>query len=102
MQKVKFKALNSANLTVDNSVDENKVYEISARANLNENKLVSVDSGLVMKEGNQVATFTMHSNTLTPSFQNVTDPAEMCNALMTITAFIASVKTEIETNPIAL
>lgn len=102
MKKIEFKRLNSANITVDNSVDENKAYEISARANLNENNLASIDAGLVMKDGNQIATFTMHSNSLTPSFQNVTDPMEMCNVLMAITAFIANVKTEIETNPIIL
>lgn len=102
MKRVEFKELNSANITVDNSVDESKVYEISAKVNLNKNNITTIDSGLVMKEGNQVATFTMYSNSLTPSFQNVTDPAEMCEILMAISSFIGEVKKEVETNPIAL
>jgi hypothetical protein len=68
----------------------------------NKNNITTIDSGLVMKEGNQVATFTMYSNSLTPSFQNVTDPAEMCEILMAISSFIGEVKKEVETNPIAL
>lgn len=102
MKKVDFKTLNSANITVDNSVDEAKAYDISAKANLSENKLASVDSGVVMSEGNVIATFTMHSNSLTPSFQNLKDPAEMCNILMAISSFIGELKNEVETNPIVL
>lgn len=102
MKKVNFTKLNSANVSVDNLVDESRTYYISAKANLNENKLASVDGGVVMKEGNVLSTFTMHSNSLTPSFQNLTDPAEMCNILMAISSFIGEVKNEVETNPIVL
>ena len=100
MKKVDFTKLNSANVSVDNLVDESRKYDISARANLDDGNLQSVDSGVVMKEGAQVATFSMWSNNLTPSFQGVTDVMEMCAILTAITTFIADTKTEIETNPI--
>ena len=100
MKKVDFTKLNSANVSVDNSVDESRTYEISARANLNERNLTSVDGGVVIKDGVQVATFSMWSNSLTPSFQGVADVMEMCAILTAITTFIADVKSEINDNPI--
>ena len=100
MGKVDFTKLNSANVSVDNSVYTERVYDIKCNVNLNNNVLNSIDSGSVMKEGIQVATFSMWSNNLTPSFQNITDATEMCNILMAITTFIGDVKNEIETNPI--
>lgn len=102
MKKIDFTKLNSANVSVDNLVDEARSYDINARANLNETNLSSIDSGYVMKDGAQVATFSMWSNSLTPSFQNVTDPMEMCNILMAITTFIADVKNELNSNPIEI
>lgn len=98
--KVEFTKLNSANVSVDNLVDESRTYDINAKANLNEGNLQSVDSGVVTKEGVQVATFSMWSNNLTPSFQNVADVMEMCAILTAITTFIADVKTKIENEPI--
>jgi len=100
MGKVDFTKLNSANVSVDNSVDTEIVYDIKCNANINNGELNSIDSGSVMKDDIQVATFSMWSNNLTPSFQNVTDDNEMCNILKAITTFIAEVKNKIETNPI--
>ena len=102
MKKVDFTKLNSANVSVDNLVDESRKYDIQAKANLNDGNLQSVESGVVTKEGAQVATFSMWSNNLNPSFHNVTDVMEMCAILTAITTFIADTKTEIETNPIEL
>ena len=102
MKKVDFTKLNSANVSVDNLVDESRKYDISARANLNDGNLQSVDSGVVIKEGVQVATFSMWSNNLTPSFHNVTDVMEMCAILTAITTFIGDTKSEIENNPIEI
>lgn len=102
MSKVDFTRLNSANVAVENSVDESRVYDIKCNANINNGELYSIDSGFVVKDDVRVATFSMWSNNLTPSFQDVTDATEMCNILMAITSFIADTKTEIETNPIQL
>lgn len=100
MKKVDFTKLNSANVSVDNLVDTTRNYDISARVNLNENNINSIDSGVVKKDGVQIVTFTMWSNSLTPSFQGITDPVEMCEVLMAITTFIADIKTELENSPI--
>ena len=100
MQKVDFTKLNSANVVVENSVDESRVYDIKCNANINNGVLNSIDSGFVAKDDIQVATFSMWASNLTPSFQNVTDATEMCAILMAITSFIADTKKEIETNPI--
>lgn len=100
MQKVDFTRLNSANVAVENSVDESRVYDIKCNANINNGALNSIDSGFVLKDDVQVTTFSMWSNNLTPSFQNITDANEMCAILMAITSFIADTKKEIETNPI--
>lgn len=102
MQKVDFTRLNSANVSVENSVDETRVYDIKCNANINNGVLNSIDSGIVIKDDVQVATFTMWASNLTPSFQNVTDANEMCSILMAITTFIGDVKKEIENNPIAV
>lgn len=100
MSKVDFTRLNSANVVVENSVDETRVYDIKCNANINNGALNSIDSGIVVKDDVQVATFTMWASNLTPSFQNVTDATEMCAILMAITSFIDATKKEIETNPI--
>lgn len=100
MKKVDFTKLNSANVSVDNSVDTERVYDIKCNSNINNGALNSIDSGFVVKDDVQVATFSMWSNNLTPSFQNVTDATEMCAILMAITSFIDATKKEIETNPI--
>jgi hypothetical protein len=102
MSKVDFTRLNSANVSVENSVDSERVYDIKCNANINNGVLNSIDSGIVIKDDVQVATFSMWANNLTPSFQNVTDATEMCNILMAITSFIEDTKKEIETNPIHL
>lgn len=102
MSKVDFTRLNSANVAVENSVDESRVYDIKCNANITNGTLNSIDSGFVVKDDVQVATFSMWSNNLTPSFQNVTDATEMCNILMAITAFIDATKNEIEANPITV
>lgn len=102
MQKVDFTRLNSANVAVENSVDSERVYDIKCNANINNGALNSIDSGFVVKDDVQVATFTMWESNLTPSFQNVTDATEMCAILIAITSFIADTKNKIETNPIQL
>lgn len=102
MSKVDFTRLNSANVSVDNLVDETRVYDIKCNANINNEALSSIDSGFVVKDDIQVATFTMWASNLTPTFQNVTDVIEMCNILTAITTFIANVKNELDSNPIKI
>ena len=102
MSKIDFVKLNSANVSCDNSVDTERMYDIKANANLQGDNLSSMDSGVVMKDGVQVATFNMWGEHFNPSFNNVSDPMEMCTILMAITTFVANVKAELVNNPIEI
>lgn len=102
MSKIDFTKLNSANVSCDNSVDTERVYDIKANANLQGDKLSSMDSGVVTKDDVQVATFSMWGDNFNPSFNGVTDASEMCSILMAITTFIANVKSELNNNPIEI
>lgn len=102
MKKIDFTKLNSANVSCDNSVDTERVYDIKANANLQGDNLSSMDSGVVMKGDVQVATFNMWGENFNPSFNNVSDVMEMCAILTAITTFIANVKSELANNPIEI
>ena len=102
MKKIDFTKLNSANVSCDNSVDTERVYDIKANANLQGDNLSSMDSGVVVKGDVQVATFNMWGENFNPSFNNVSDVMEMCAILTAITTFIANVKSELTNNPIEI
>ena len=98
--KVDFTKLNSANVTADNSVDEAKKYDITARVNINENKVNSVDSGRVVKEGVEVASFSKWGdNQLNVNFNGV-DVMEMCSILTEVNSFYNNVVEKVENEPI--
>ena len=100
MKKVDFTKLNSANVTADNSVDETKKYDITARVNISENKVNSVDSGRVVKEGVEVATFSKWGeNQLNVNFNGV-DVMEMCSILTEVNSFYNNVVEKVEDEPI--
>lgn len=100
MSKVKFTAVNSANVSVNNSVDTEKIYAISANVNIiNSDKLSNVDNGLVKKDNKTVCTFNKFGeSSLNTSFQGVTDVMEMCNILQELSAFLGEVETAVENN----
>lgn len=100
MSKIDFIKLNSANVSCDNSVDTERVYDIKANANIQGEGLASMDAGVVKKDDVQVATFHMWGDNFNPSFNNVTDVMEMCAILTAITTFVADVKKELVNNPI--
>lgn len=98
--KVDFTKLNSANVTADNSVDEAKKYDITARVNISENKVNSVDSGRVVKEGVEVASFSKwEENQLNVNFNGV-DVMEMCSILTEVNSFYNNVVEKVENEPI--
>jgi hypothetical protein len=98
--KVDFTKLNSANVTADNSVDEAKKYDITARVNISENKVNSVDSGRVVKEGVEVASFSKWGeNQLNVNFNGV-DVMEMCSILTEVNSFYNNVVEKVENEPI--
>ena len=102
MGKINFVKLNSANVTVENTAEETRVYDIKANANINNQELTSLDNGSVMKDGEIIATFTMFGSRFNPSFQGVTEQSAMCEILMAITTFIADIKSELSVKPIAI
>lgn len=100
--KVDFTKLNSANVTADNSVDEAKKYDITARVNISENKVNSVDSGRVVKEGVEVASFSKWGeNQLNVNFNGV-DVMEMCSILTEVNSFYNNVVEKVENEPITI
>lgn len=98
MNKIKFTTVNSANVSVNNSVDTEKIYDIVANVTMNQNKKVSsVDNGYVKKDDKIVCSFTKYGeSSLSTSFQSTSDVMEMCNILQSLTLFLANVEAEIE------
>lgn len=100
--KVDFTRLNSANVSANNSVDESKVYDITANVNVNENKVSNIDNGRVSKNGVEVASFSKWGeNNSNKSFYGVSDE-EQCVILNEINAFCRNVNEKIEAEPITI
>ena len=99
MKKVDFTRLNSANVAVENSVDSERKYDIKCNANISNGELNSIDSGFVVADDVQVATFSMYGGNVNTTYNNITKE-EKCAVIYAVDDFIADVKNEIETNPI--
>ena len=95
MKKVDFTKLNSANIAVNNSVDNERVYDIKGNVNYQYGKMASIDSGRVSKNGVDMASFNHWSD----NNQQVTwinCPIEEKDDIQrVIDAFVADVKEEI-------
>lgn len=102
MSKIKYEALNSANVKVNNSGDLERVYSIEANANVNNlNEVSNIDNGVVKKDDEQKATFNVWSdNSLNISFYNVTSD-EQCAVINAVNAFIKDLKSHVADTPIA-
>lgn len=100
--KVDFTKLNSANVSANNSVDESRVYDITANVNVNENKVSNIDNGRVSKNGVEVASFSKWGeNNSNKSFYGVSDE-EQCVILNEINAFCRNVNEKVEAEPITI
>jgi len=94
MGKINFGTLNSANIAVDNSADESRVYEIRGNVNYQSGTMASIDSGRVFNQGTEVATFNHWSdNNQQVNWRNcpIDEKDEVQSA---IDAFVASVMEE--------
>lgn len=100
--KVEFMQLNSANVTADNSVDNERRYEITANVNINGNKVDNISGGRVIKEGVEVASFSKWGESNTNFSFNVVDAVEMCAIITEVTAFCADVTEKVTNEPIEL
>lgn len=95
MSKIDFTKLNSANVTADNSVDTEKVYDINANVNISGNNVNSIDGGSVKKDDVQVASFSRWGeNSLNINFMNV-DAMEMCNIVTAVNDFNTNVAAKV-------
>lgn len=97
MSKIKFESLSEATIKTTNSVDETKVYDISANVRITDTTHVSsVEGGYVKKDGKTVCTFsTYNEGQLNTNFQNVYDVSEMCAILQAISDFMGAVNDEV-------
>ena len=101
MSKIKYEALNSANVKVNNSNDLSKTYDIEANANVTQNNVVSnIDSGRVTLDGVEKATFnSWGDNMLNISYSNV-EAEEQCAIISAVNAFIKELKSHVADTPI--
>ena len=97
MERIKYVAVQSAVIKIDNSVDTERVYNISGNASINaEGNLISIDMGVVEKDGTQGAGFNRWSDTnMGITYQNVED-AEKATILLAVTDFINAAKTYVD------
>lgn len=101
MEKVSAIKLNSAQVKYDNSVNTERVYDIEVNVNLQGENIVSFDSGVLKKDGVQMASFSKHGkNQMSVNFNNVSDSTEMYAILMAVNTFIEDVKAEVVEKPI--
>ena len=100
MSKIKYEALNSANVKVNNSGDLERVYSIEANADVNNlNEVSNIDNGVVKKDTEQKATFNVWGdNSLNVSFYNATSD-EQCTIINAVNAFIKDVKSHVADTP---
>lgn len=100
-EKVNAVKLNSANVKYDNSVDTERVYDIEADANLNDNKVVSIDGGVVRLEGAQKASFNLYGNhQVNYNLMGVEDIDAQCNIIKAIHSFVNEVESAVEVSPL--
>ncbi|MGN0309531.1 MAG: hypothetical protein ACI4C3_02930 [Bacteroides sp.] len=99
MSKIKYTALNSANVRVNNSGDAEKTYDIEANVNVTQNSVVNnIDSGRVTLGGVDKATFnSWGEGMLNISYSNV-ETEEQCAIINAVNAFIADVKSHVADN----
>lgn len=100
--KVEFTQLNSANVTADNSVDETKKYDITARVNIEGNTVSTIDGGRVVKDGVEVASFSKWGESSSQKRFNGVSDEEQSIILNEINAFCRNVTEKATNEPIEL
>lgn len=102
MNKINFGTLNSANIVADNSADEARVYNIKGNVNYQSGNAASVDSGSVIKDGVEYATFNHWSDTNQQVTWSNCPKEEKDDVQIAIDAFIATVREEIQGTTVTL
>lgn len=98
MNKVFLEQINSANIRVNNSVDVEKAYEISANIAVVGDVVNNVSDGIVKQDDVVKANFQRWSSeNLNIQFQT-SDVMEMCSLINAINGFIADCEKAVENN----
>lgn len=93
MTKVKFTAVQSATVRMDNSSDESKVFDIEAKVNIGaDGSVVSVDNGIVKKDSVNVGGFSSYSPTNMSMNYNGVEESEQVTILTSVNEFVATVR----------
>lgn len=93
--------LNSANVRYNNANDEARVYDIESNVSIQGQNVNGFDGGIVKKGETVVASFNAWGGNVNPSFQNL-EVSVMCDVLVAINDYIASVKETVATKVIEL
>lgn len=97
MEKIVFEALNSAQVKVNNSVDAEKVYDITANVDIAGTQVRNISAGEVKLNNEAVATFSSWGeNNLSLNYANI-DASQYCSIVEAICTFIAQVKEKVST-----
>lgn len=101
-EKVAYASLVNAVVRMDNSVDAERVYEITSDVSISNNTIVqNFSNGIVKKGGTQVATFnSFGENNLNINY-SVNESVEQCDITKAINAFMQDVKSKVSiSNPV--
>lgn len=92
MKKITFGGIRTAAVEISNSADEQRDVEITAVANMEHGKIISIEDGKITKDGTPVADFQSypHNNQVNASIY-VCDPIGTPAVMAAIMDFTASV-----------
>jgi hypothetical protein len=104
MEKIKFESVNEAVLYTTNTVDSERVYDVTANVRIDSTSVTSFDNGVVKTSDRVLCTFNAYSKgNLNTHFQGNLDITTMCNILNVIDSFIDNVENKVvNKNPIVL
>lgn len=93
-EKVTYKTLNSVNARMDNSVDAERVYGISADVSISGNNVDNIDSGEVTRDGSTeaIATFSSYGESNLSITHQGTEPEEQCQVTTAVNDFVKEVR----------
>lgn len=95
-EKVAYASLVNAVVRMDNSVDAERVYEITSAVNIDDDTRVSsFNNGIVKKDGQQVATFNAHGETNLSINFSINESVEQCEITKGINAFMQDAKSKV-------
>lgn len=94
-EKIKIEALVEKSERVSNANDADRVFDVSANVRTSNGGVGNIDSGMVVKNGVQLASFNSYGgNSLNINYAGGTEEVDRAAVLAAIEGFIADVKAE--------